>query len=92
MFWLDRLSSRTSLSERPPWLTPKTSSFSSKSVSLFVLVSLSFCPLADERVIDSFSNVFAKLLELGVPTSQWAGEPWILPSRDDQEDDKKTSK
>ena len=30
----------------------------------------------------SFSNAFAKLIELGVPTSQWAGEPWTMGQSD----------
>lgn len=29
----------------------------------------------------SFSDAFAKLLELGVPTKQFAGEPWKMGSQ-----------
>lgn len=29
----------------------------------------------------SFSAAFAKLLELGVPTAQFAGEPWSMGSQ-----------
>jgi len=29
----------------------------------------------------SFSAAFAKLLELGVPTSQFAGEPWSMGAK-----------
>ncbi|CED82030.1 cytochrome c peroxidase [Phaffia rhodozyma] len=46
----------------------------------------------DEQLFfKDFSAVFAKLLELGVPTSQWAGEAWTMPTLDEQAEAKKSA-
>lgn len=33
------------------------------------------------RLRNSFAAAFNKLIELGVPTSQFAGEPWTMGSQ-----------
>ncbi|WVO18566.1 cytochrome c peroxidase, mitochondrial [Cryptococcus depauperatus] len=34
----------------------------------------------EEKFFSDFSKAFSKLIELGVPQAQWAGEPWIMGS------------
>jgi len=44
-----------------------------------------YFPKLTTRFICSFSAAFAKLMELGVPTSQFvASDPWILKSLDEK--------
>lgn len=40
---------------------------------------------ADESTRYSFAKVFNKLVELGVPTSQFAGEAYHLKTMDEQD-------
>ena len=53
----------------------------SRSMSLLLLPAYSFIDPSRERSVadnDSFSNAFSKLIELGVPTVQFAGKPWEM--------------
>jgi len=38
---------------------------------------------SEELFFQDFSKVFATLLELGVPTAQFASAPWIMKNSDE---------